>query len=207
MRSNQFLGYGRPFLRWQEGHLVNENNPVPRQASHVLFLNRTLPLLLRFDSVRLATKALHKATGSQDHRDEELRAVVAGIFADLWEMHRSNDRLLVLVYLPTLEDHAGDPAPQWRRLVQEQADRQGIPFVDLIPELRKLPTSEVASHFIPFGTVELHGAEGHYSVKGNTYIADVLATKLAEIPEVSNHFLAVALAQKPDPPASRDEAW
>ncbi len=193
MKSDDFMGYGRPVLEWREGRPVNTNTPVPRRAFYVPFLSRTLPLILRFDSARLATKALRKLTGDRGaagREDAEIRAVVDGIFAELLRLNREKNSIPVLVYLPTLEDYMAEPAVEWRRFVRDEAHEKGIFFIDLIAELRKLPPHEVTNKFIPFGEVDFQGAAGHYSAEGNAYIAGVLTEKLLGIPEVSDRLAA-----------------
>ena len=111
-------------------------------------------------------------TKNHGHTDK----VVAKIFAELQQISQENQRLAVLVYLPTLGDYDGTVPDRWRQLVQAEASKHDYLFVDVVEEMRALPRHAVEKMF---------RKGGHYRDEGNRYVAEVLYKKLGEIPVLS----------------------
>ena len=93
---------------------------------------------------------------------------------------------MVLVYLPTREDFTEDTSESWRQLLDAEAEKNNWLFVDLIEEFRKLPPQQVGDLFISEDIADYYGAAGHYTEKGNRFIADTLYQALLSIPQVSD---------------------
>ena len=52
---------------------------------------------------------------------------------------------------------------------------EGIIFIDLVDEFKDLPPDKLAEMFIQEEQVkDYSGTAGHYTIKGNQYVADVL---------------------------------
>ena len=109
MRSDRFMGYGKPLLAVRNDSLVITNLPVPRTS----WLTRRRALhgetLGRLNMVRLARRLLGLDNApdadARTQETERLRAVAALIFADLDRLNAARNSRLVLVYLPGAWDY------------------------------------------------------------------------------------------------------
>lgn len=181
MRSDRFMGYGKPFLDVRDDSLVVTNLPVPetswlarRRALHgetVARLNivRLVRRLLRLDDASRAAERDERARLA----DERLHGVVARIFDELRRTNEAKDSRLVLIFLPGAWDYKPDPrTEEWREFVRRESARHGIAFLDLVEELRQVPPTEVDALYAP---------NAHFSVRGNAWASEVLHRLLAPL--------------------------
>lgn len=178
MQSDTFMGYGKPYLTVRDDALFQENYPVPRRSYDKSWLTVNLHMLLELNTVKLLSQAIGRFVPADDasfvskdrgHTDK----VVAKIFAELHQISLANQRLAILIYLPTIEDYEEDTTCRWRQLVQAEAAKHGYFFIDIIEEMLKLPRQAAEKMF---------KRGGHYSDEGNKYIAEVIYSKLRDIP-------------------------
>ncbi|WP_373501480.1 hypothetical protein [Desulfococcus sp.] len=185
MQSGTFLGYGKPLLVLKDNRLVNVNDPVPKQS----YLFPRLPLYLQelsqLNSIKMIgilKKKLFKKDaslelGKQDQKDRETQAVVEKIIEDLQRINKDKNSILVLVHLPTVTDYKDKHSEKWRQFLHAESEKRGFVLIDLIEEIRKYSTQEVGQLF-----------DGHYSEKGNAYIARKLYEKMQLVPEIAERF-------------------
>jgi hypothetical protein len=186
MRSDRFMGYGKPFLDVRHDSLVVTNLPVPetswlarRRALHGetiarLRIVRLAGRLLRLDDASRAAEREERARLA----DQRLQGIVARIFDELRRTNEAKDSRLVLVFLPGAWDYkpnAGTDA--WREFVRLESARQGIVFLDLVEEIRQVPPAEVDALYAP---------NAHFSVRGNEWAAAVLHRLLAPLLEAAH---------------------
>ena len=115
--------------------------------------------------------------------------VAAKILEDLQRINTSKNSILILVYLPLSGDYQPDDKTDlWREYVRLASERTGTLFIDLVDEFRKLPSDEVQGMFLSDDDIDYPGAAGHYTVKGNEFVAEVLYNKLVSFPGVSAKF-------------------
>jgi hypothetical protein len=185
MRSDRFMGYGKPFLDVRNDSLVVANLPVPetswlarRRALHgetVARLNivRLARRLLRLDDESRAAERAERARLA----DQRLHGIVARIFDELRRTNEAKDSRLVLVFLPGAWDYRPDPTTDaWREFVRRESARQGIVFLDLVEEIRQVPPTEVDRLYAP---------NAHFSVAGNEWAAGVLHRLLSPLLEAA----------------------
>ena len=174
MRSDRFMGYGKPLLAVRNDSLVITNLPVPRTS----WLTRRRALhgetLGRLNMVRLARRLLGldnvPDADARTQETERLRAVAALIFADLDQLNTARNSRLVLVYLPGAWDYRPDAdTDAWRSFVRAEAARRDITLFDLVEELRRVPPTEVDALYAP---------NAHFSAAGNAWAAQVLYRRL-----------------------------
>lgn len=183
MRSDRFMGYGKPYLEVRNDSIVVTSVPVPRTS----WLARRRALhgetIARLNVVRLARRLLPPADAARaaerhDREQARLREVVVRIFADLQRANEAKQSLLVLVFLPGEWDYGHDAETDaWRQVVREAAARQGIVFFDLVDEIRRVPPAEVDALYAP---------NAHFSVAGNAWAAGVLYRRLLPLLDVSS---------------------
>jgi hypothetical protein len=174
MKKTVFRGYGKPTLALREGELVVENVPVPMPEREAIGFERVRHALGQLSVVKLRAELFPSAPETGEIR-RDTREVAAVIFEDLARINREKESTLVLVFLPTLWDYRGSPASEkWREFVRAEATRRGWLFVDVTRDLRKVPRLEVDSLF-----------RGHYTDKGNAFVAGVLIRELLRFPETA----------------------
>ena len=186
MGRSDFMGYGKPVLRARDGVLRVENVPPPRQrrGEHPLFRFQQAIQNLRL--VNLITAAQQKRNADRLLRwREETQETAACLFKELHRLHREQDRLCVLVHLPTQKDYFGDESDDWRRWLRELARREGWVFMDLIGEMRNLPEEDVANMFIASDEGRYRGSKGHYTEFGNKLVGRAIWQRLQAHPAVA----------------------
>jgi len=196
MRDSAFLNYPKPMLALDGGRLVTRNVPVPQVPGWRRKLRETIRTIATFRSVQLlqswlARPAPQTAATAATSSADPLRPIVAEVFRSLRDMHRERGSLLVLVYLPMKSDYLDNPETSlWRAFVREEAARDSILFLDLVDDLRTIPSGDLDSCFIQPNDAIFSRGQGHYTAKGNDFIARALYRRL-----VSNEAVAARLAR------------
>jgi hypothetical protein len=182
MRSDRFIGFGKPVLRVVDGVLQVQNVPVPVYAKPNAWFERVASGVRKLAVVELGQAVLSRAgvarpvTVPPALSEDEVRASATQIFADLQRINAEKGSVLVTVMLPRSEDREYRTADLWRSFMYGLADRTGIVFIDLIEEFRRLPIDEGQHLFIsPY-----HAS--HYNAKGNAWAAELLYARLQQVP-------------------------
>jgi len=168
-------GTGKSILKVDDGQLVPDNVPVPR------FRWQVSRALARADlrSVGLGLGILGRIfppdTDSTVTKDS-IGPVASMVFKTVHRMAAEKKVLTLFVFLPTILDLEADSP--WRTWTQAVMDTLGLPFVDLTPELRNVAAGTAARFFIP----QRMPAEGHYTERGNEWVAQTLYNHMTEIP-------------------------
>jgi hypothetical protein len=175
----------KPKLVVRDGVLTTENVPVPQGLLHRRWqyvVDTIQGLRTAHFFVRLKAKIGATAITS----DSALADVVTAIINDLGAMGQAHDRLMLLLYLPTLDDYLSRSADPWRELVRAAAaDAPNVAYVDLISALKRLPPDTVASFFISYqGQDYDRRGDGHLTVRGNQWVADNVYEYLRGRPEI-----------------------
>ena len=188
MSCSEFQGYGKPLLRMKDGELIVTNTPVPRGGYLFPRLFQHRDLLEKLALMRVARRlasdsgevssniALGGLTlmGGCKTEDSEIVAIVREMLVDLKETTRRKHSELVLVHLPMPFDINKKVSARWERVIADQAGDLDIPYVDLIPDLQRLPRERVME-LIP----------GHFSAEGNRHFANAMYRRFMEIPQLA----------------------
>jgi dipeptidyl aminopeptidase/acylaminoacyl peptidase len=176
MKSDRFMGFGKPLLEPRGDSIVVVNRPVPR----TWWLTRRRALYAeavgRLALVRIA-RGLFGEDAEERARhglaeDERVREILTRVFAELHGVNEAKGSRLVLLYLPGAWDYQDDDAARWRHFVRNEAERLGVAFLDLVEEIRRVPPTEVDRLFAP---------NLHFSVAGNRWAAEVIHRRLTPI--------------------------
>ncbi len=186
MRTATFLGYSKPLLRWRDGALELTRVPVPSAAYQRPFLTQNLPLLSELRSVALALRLAGRnatlARVDQLLLDElEAERVAAAIFAEFARAAKSSGRRAALVALPSLDPR--DPnrlasMPPALLRACESAETSGLEWIDLHGAFEALDAQTRRELFLLDAEFADLGARGHYSPRGNEFVAARLAAEL-----------------------------
>lgn len=184
MQSTTFLGIDKPVLVLDDGVLKAGNVPVPRRFTSHMSLNSIPRALMETRSGVFAQRVLKKFGPEKPataDRDEETRAVLRAMFAELKRVNEQRGSRLYLVHLPTLSELGGiDP---WNPFLEETAKAEGIPLIDVLASFRS--RTDATSLFL-FETT----ASTHYNAAGHAFVAEEIGrrinTEIAGIAEKKN---------------------
>ena len=182
MRSNRFGFYGKPTVHVENGSLTVKDVPV---IKHPYFVRVFLGLsseISRLRSVELGKAVVRRVSDSSpqqgDVSDERVRSTALRVIEELYRLNREKQSVLVLVYLPIATDYFKADSNPWRRYFRSGVLDRAIPFVDVVEKFRSLPAEQVESLYVrPWN--------GHFSPKGNQYVAKVLHERLVAIPQIA----------------------
>jgi hypothetical protein len=181
MQSDNFLGYPKPLLRVVNGKLELDNVPVPRTMDDVVGSTRRreaigllrVVALARAIGRRLGIDSPSRASVALSNADVESSAAL--IFEELKRINEAKGSQLVLLFLPRSGDESFQWSDSWRAFVSREAQRLGIPVIDLVPEFRKLRVDEIKGLFVdPF-------RPSHYNEAGNDWVASQVLQRLNEL--------------------------
>lgn len=188
MCVDKFNGYAKPLLKATGGGLRIENVPTPVRPAYVPWLTQNEKLLRElglFDSARRMagwSAADLAGQGTQRLSIPEMLGTAMAVFEDLRRLAASKGAALVLVYLPRKTDYDADI---WlRKLLSQELARLGFDYLDMTTSIKDLPNPEVQTLFLSESEVNIPGAAGHYSVKGNAFMARALWERLRALPAI-----------------------
>jgi hypothetical protein len=203
MQHSSFNGYGKPVLAVENERLVTTNVPVPRSmevwspklaraasALSNLSITRLLRHLLKLDTAPAMTE-------SRKERNQETSVVLSHMLDDLSAINQAKNSVLVLAFLPTREESAGDAGPSWRKFLAEYARQRRVLYFDLADDFQRLTPAELDRFFIAPGAIGFPGAAGHYTDAGNAFVADLLYQRLLATPVTAAKFHSPPAALAP----------
>ena len=174
-------GYGKPVLRLQNNLLVADNVPVPMRSFYVPWLTENVQYLNKLKSARFLSWIYNKLVFNKstlsvpDTRSFDC-TITLRVFEDLLRMNNLKHSKLVIIYLPLKLDLQSDKSLKLRTFLRSELLKRGIPFIDLVDDFKKLPSLEARDMFLGGGKYPY--SAGHYSAKGNEYVANLLYRQL-----------------------------
>jgi hypothetical protein len=187
MQYDSFMGVPRPVVVLEDGKPVVTNAPISESTYAMpTWLAETLNSADGLRTVKLATKirkrlnlAPRKVPGAWDARGaEEVKGVVAGMFEDLRDYDAARSRATVLVYFPSVEElqRPNTELAYWMSVVESNAQRLDISFINFVSVFGELPAAEATSLFV----------DGyHFSEKGNAMVAREILEHLRDDPRTA----------------------
>jgi hypothetical protein len=189
MRSDSFLGYGKPLLKVTDSKIEIANVPVPERSAITPWMNRNGHIIRDMKLVRAVTGVVNKFRSGPAEElrlgDEDTQKIATAIFRELQSTSAAAGRTLVLVYLPVKEDYQIRKPGMWRTFVRKTAAQEGVLLIDLLDDIQKLDEKEIKPLFIGERDLAYIGAAGHYTPKGNALVAKMLYERLRKLPEVA----------------------
>jgi len=173
MQSNVFIGYGKPLLVLRGNGLAVTNVPVPRPNPVARWLSGHSGHFEMLTTVRLARAIAGKLKPPPPSTldGEGAQAVAGRLFEALQALDRTRGSRLLLVYLPTPADVRTCESDLWRAFTAGKARDLGVPVLDLVAAVRRLPAAEADEFFIKSSQTHYFGAAGHYTAAGNAWVA------------------------------------
>jgi hypothetical protein len=173
MEFTDHHGYAKPILRLVEDSVVVENVPVPKLSARLQ--REAKSVSERLSSVQFLKRAIGRFSPSRKPRDrmpDWLLRLTTRVVAEVQRIGEENGAATVFVYLPTQPEAIEEY--RWRAPLTAAMDSLGYAFVDLTPDMRRLPAGVVAGFFIP----ESQGGAGHYTAAGNAWVANALHERM-----------------------------
>ncbi|NEQ75624.1 MAG: hypothetical protein F6K23_22785 [Okeania sp. SIO2C9] len=178
MQRAKSLGYGKPLLSLENGELVNDNFPVPRGSFLVPKITEGSRYLQELRFLNLWQTLFPRKLETDNKYVVQTPAIAIKIFEYLAKINQEKNSKLVVVYLPIRSDYDRNESDFWRQYLQAELEKRNIIYIDLIAEFRnRMPNEQVETAFL--------GGNGHYSVSGNEFFANLLYEKLLSMPEVA----------------------
>jgi hypothetical protein len=186
MQWHELANFGKPYLRVEDGALRVHNVPVPRLAYRLPWIVENAALVGGLRSVQLVRPVIRSLFPERgpELSMSELAELTLHVFGTLQRLHEERGSRLVLVYLPTLADYE-NPRDLWRRRIRNDALEHQLHFVDLVERQKALPAREVASFYLPEGTLDVHLGQSPFNERGNAWVAQALHEELIAMPEVA----------------------
>jgi hypothetical protein len=180
-RLHEFLGYPKPWLAVDHDSLITRGFPVPRLGAMRLLMLRVGPALqgLRLSQLAIALKGgkrtdMEEATAGDSATAGEVGRILASLAA--WQ--HSHGHRFIAVLIPAESDYLGLNVGGWRDLLKADAATGHYEFIDLVGDLRRLPSDSVPPLYIHESDGIPHHAEGHLTVRGNRWVAQRLLEQL-----------------------------
>lgn len=178
LRLTTFLGTPKPRLRVRDGKLALEGVPVPSLP----FYKPVLDFASRLKVTEFIRRSLSAGSLPGGRlSDEETRAVLGAILAQLKALNDAAGSVAIVLYLPVEEDYLGPDSDPWREFLGAQAGALGIEFIDLVEPFRALPADAVPGLFIQKAIPGFLDSKGHYTVRGNAFVAERLLKRLVAL--------------------------
>jgi hypothetical protein len=185
MSMRTFEGHPKPTLAIQGDQLVPRNVPVPRVSAW----DRLAQRLINFQelqSVKLLQRIFFPgASHSSGGNNPVTLKITAKVFDELAALNRKKNSVLVIAFLPT-EGEYRFGMPKHIAALKASVLQNGIEWVDLVEDFRKLPPEEAARFFIPEGQFsQYRTGAGHYTNEGNAFVARLLYRRITAVPAVA----------------------
>ena len=199
MANDTFGGYGKPVLDLDGDRLAVTNVPVPRTSYLLSSLLHNGNLLSELNTVRVMRRLIWGKPDIKNARevDSYSRRIANQVFSELAREHARRGRVFVLVHLPVKADLT-QRSSKWRDYLVRAAKEAGWNYFDLAEEMSRLPQDQVDALYLG-NEVPYQAAAGHYSVRGNRFVATALYARLTARDDVRQ---LLEQAQQTDSPVS-----
>ncbi len=168
-------GYPKPTLSLENGDLIVHHTPVPRRPYFVPWVTENLQVLKQLSIYKfIAIHFVKKDTSIKKDMVHEWNLITIKILEDLQIINKQENSTLVVAFLPRLKDLNGNE--ELRNFLEENLNKRGIRFIDLTDDFRELSSQDLKAMFISY--LKYPYSAGHYSVKGNQWVASVIYQRL-----------------------------
>lgn len=190
MSFDTFWGYAKPVIKERQGALVITNVPVPRRSYDHSWLTAQAGNLETWRTFQFINRALKKSgmirAGSRSTESvtgdilEQTRRVLRKIFADLKQVNEKQSSHLVLVYFPVESELTTEVPREWIDFIEAEAAAQNIILINFFDDFQSLPHKDIVAMY--------RKKDGHFTERGNEFVAKILYEKLSHHPNLSRLF-------------------
>jgi hypothetical protein len=181
------FGYGKPRFVLENDEIKITNVPVPQDKF------QTMPALLQNVGMLKSFRSLQLMRRMKGERETELSLtqqpdlnesvkISFKILDRLQRQHINDHRAFFIVYLPTMADYMSHSSDEFLKGIDKAFTEAGTIFINLVPHFRMQPAHKVRQFFIQSGQLpEYPYSEGHYTAKGNRFVATLIYGELRNI--------------------------
>lgn len=189
--SPKFRDYSKPLLSVEDGKIIKNNIPVPRPGFIALHLpkfesaiNSLRVTTLAHALIDMLKKSDHAPRGNKDEPVKRVKKLTSAIFESLYNYNKQENRRVIFVYLPTQPEYKDNIRTRiLRSFLSAQAKENGWFLIDLFDDFRGLEPGDLPELFFQRDIPGYKASKGHYTEKGNQYIAELIINKIADNPE------------------------
>jgi len=167
---------GKPKLTIENNELILSNVPVPKFGFLKTWLHLNLNLFQESRTIQVLSQAYNKILpsigSSEDLTTQELEKILKKLLHNLNQSEKDRGSALVVVLLPMERDYSGQGKwHKWQRFLRNETANQGIYYISLFEEFRKLTTDQMEALFYD-------SDDYHYGKDGNVWAAKLIYEKL-----------------------------
>ena len=181
-RSTNF-GLPKPVLTLNDGELQTTGIPVSRLPYLVPYFVHNRRRFSELNILQLVNgPEVPNAQRGVAMTEIQLRETMVAMFRELKRLNEERGSRLVAVHLPGERDLTNVKSKGWAEFLTVELENIGVPYLNLIEDLGEVPEPAIPSLFIQPGEIDLSGAAGHFTVKGNRWAATQILRRLSELP-------------------------
>ncbi len=181
-RSTNF-GLPKPVLTLNDGELQTTGIPVSRLPYLVPYFVHNRRRFSELNILQLVNgPEVPNAQRGVAMTEIQLRETMVAMFRELKRLNEERGSRLVAVHLPGERDLTNEKSKSWAEFLTVELENIGVPYLNLIEDLGEVPEPAIPSLFIQPGEIDLSGAAGHFTVKGNRWAATQILRRLSELP-------------------------
>ena len=188
--SSKFRNYPKPLLSVDEGQIQYNNIPVPRPGFIAQYLPKFETTIKSLRVTKLTHALLNMLRTSNSAAEAEtddtvmrVKKLTRAIFKSLHDYNIQSNRRVLFVYLPTQKEYRKNMRTMTvRNFLSSQAEKNGWVFIDLFDDFRSLDPESIPELFLQSDIPGYTASKGHYTEKGNRYIANLIIKKIAGNP-------------------------
>jgi hypothetical protein len=181
MMQKSFMGVPKPLLRSRNGKILVENIPISRLSYH-----KFLKYFRFFSFVRLSGEIREgKFSNTLDTPEifieGEGEELTGTIFDSLKNINKSKGSKLIIVHLPTANEYWNKYNDGFHEFIQQEVEKRGIMYLNLIKEIRRVSSSEIESLFFQKDINGFDQSKGHLTPSGNIFVTKRISKTIAKI--------------------------
>ena len=175
LQSKDFFGYAKPSLRSAGGRIDAGAVKAAGGFRVGAFAGRTV-ILHQLKLVQ-ALETFYRRSLMRPVT-AEVRNLTPAVLEAVKRINQDQKSRLVCVYLPAPMDFSATRLDELRLFLKETCERGGIALIDLTPEFRRLTPNQRSEMFLSALDSPYLGADGHYTAKGNAFVAQKIYDRI-----------------------------
>lgn len=193
MKKPEFLGYGKPVLKINEGKIVVENVPVPRRTYYMPWIASNRSLLQKLQTFRVISSAIDILDNNKTNKlvlnDDEAFKVLAFILKNLKDICLVKQCTPVFIHLPVPMLYEDQMEPDLREYMKKFSIKNQLIYIDLTTIFDDTSGELLQNIFFQEGESDDRHAAGHYTSLGNSIIAETVLSKLVQFNGIKRKIL------------------
>jgi hypothetical protein len=107
--------------------------------------------------------------------------LIGTIFDSLKNINKAKGSKLVIVHLPTENEYWNKYNDGFYEFIRQEVEKRGIMYLNLVKEVRRVSSSEIAKLFFQKDINGFDQSKGHLTPMGNTFVTKRISKTIAKI--------------------------